>query len=132
MKQKILFFDGHCNLCNWAVNLLIRLDRRKILFYAPLSGATAKELALSVDHNKANQSVVYFRNKERIFKLSDAVIEVCTDIFPLGKVFYIFKLIPRFIRDSLYKWIAKHRYSFFGKKEKCRLPTPEEKERFLD
>ena len=67
MKEKIVFFDGHCNLCNFSVDLLIRLDYKNILLFAPLSGKAAKDVGIKQSNDEAQQSVVYFRNPSEIF-----------------------------------------------------------------
>ena len=132
MKQDIVFFDGHCNLCNKTVDILIKIDQKKLLTYAPISGKTAREVRLKSSLNDDELSVVFFKNKHHIFEKSDAVIEICNKILPLGGFFLLFKLIPRFIRDFVYQLVAKNRYLLFGKKITCRLPSEEEQERFLD
>ena len=131
-SKRIIFFDGHCNLCNRSVDLLIKLDRKELFLYAPLSGKTSTELGVLNKFPNSEQSVIYFRNKEEIFNYSDAVIEICSDLFIFGKIFLLFKFIPRFIRDALYLLIAKNRYRIFGKKDTCRIPTDHELSRFLD
>ena len=70
-----------------------------------------------------------FRKK---YEESDAIIEIAVRLFFGGKVFYLFKVFPKFIRDFFYQLIARNRYSFFGKRETCRIATSEEKARFLE
>lgn len=130
-EQNIVFFDGHCNLCNASVDLLIRLDRKRIFYYAPLSGKTSERFELWENHSEDQLSIIYYKDQEHIYRYSDAVIEIATDIFPFGKIFYLFKIIPRFIRNFFYHLIAKNRYALFGKRKTCRIPTAEEAKRFL-
>jgi predicted DCC family thiol-disulfide oxidoreductase YuxK len=132
MYQKIIFFDGLCNLCNGSISLLILLDKRKVFRYAPLTGKTAKNLGIKQSLNEASQSVVYYRGKDQVFEKSDAAIYIVSDLFYLGEVLLILRLIPRFIRDSIYSLIAKYRYRLFGKRDVCRLPSIDEKTLFLD
>lgn len=128
---RIVFFDGYCNLCNGAVSFLIKVDCNKRLKYAPLSGPSAKQYGIEQSSIEGEQTIIYKRD-DQIFDRSDAILEICADILPFGKVFLIFKIIPKFIRDSLYKFIAKNRFKMFGKRDTCRLPTPEERALFLD
>ena len=131
-RNNIVFFDGHCNLCNASINLLMKFDQKRKLIYAPLSGETSKKLGFINDFPSREESVVYYRDENQIFYYSDAAIEICVDIFLIGKAFYLFKLIPRFIRDRIYKFVGRNRYRFFGRKETCRIPSIEEKALFLD
>jgi len=129
-KNNIVFFDGHCNLCNCSVDLLIKLDTNEQLLYAPLSGKISKELGVINNLPTDELSVIYFRERDQFFNYSDAVIEICSDLFQFCKAFYVFKLIPRFIRDFLYLLVAKNRYKIFGKKETCRIPILPERNFF--
>lgn len=130
-KKNIIFFDGHCNLCNESVDLLIKFDKKNKFFFAPISGVTAKSFGVFKDVSAEKLSVAYLRGEKQIFLYSDAVIEIVVDLFLLGKLFYLFKIFPRFFRDSIYMVIARNRYKIFGKKETCRIPTEEEKGRFI-
>ena len=86
-RKKIIFFDGHCNLCSWSVDLLIKLDRKELFLYAPLSGITSSELGVLAEFPNSELSVIYYRNKEEIFNYSDAIIEICSDLFIFGGIF---------------------------------------------
>lgn len=132
--QQIVFFDGHCNLCNSSIDLLIQIDRKQILKFAPLSGTTAKQLHIeSCDEaGPQNQSVIFYRDSQNIFKRSDAALEICIDLFQFNILFKMLKLIPRFIRDGLYQFVARYRYQIFGRRDTCRMPTAELEKRFLD
>ena len=131
-SKNIIFFDGYCNLCNTTVDLLIKLDRRELFLFAPLSGKTSSDLGILNKFPSSELSVIYFRNKDEVYNYSEAIIEMSSDLFMFGRAFLVFKLIPRFIRDEIYLFIAKNRYRFFGKKESCRIPTQKELSRFLD
>jgi predicted DCC family thiol-disulfide oxidoreductase YuxK len=132
-NKNIVVFDGVCNLCHYSVELLLRLDSKKILSFTSLQGETVKQLDIHQERLALEeQSILYKRkNSEVLYYRSDAIIEILKDLFSLGFIFSIFKLIPRFIRDGIYRYIAKNRYKLFGKKETCRIPTEEEKSRFL-
>lgn len=131
--RNVVIFDGVCNLCNRAVDILIRLDRKAILSFAPMQGETAKEIGIHQERlAESEQSILYLKKQDDIvFYRSDAVIEIITDLFWWGKIVKVFKILPRFMRDGLYRWVAKNRYTFFGKRDTCRLPTKEEAARFL-
>jgi predicted DCC family thiol-disulfide oxidoreductase YuxK len=125
----VIFFDGVCNLCNRTVDFLIRRDKKRILRYAPLQGDAAREM-LAPDFFEALPSVV-FLDRTGVYQRSTAVLRAAAK---LGGVWSLAKwllIIPRPIRDSVYNWIGKNRYKWFGKKDSCRLPTPEERSMFL-
>lgn len=127
----IVFFDGVCTLCNESVDRLIKWDKNKVLRYASLQSNVA-EVHLSkifADGNQPN-SIVLYENGE-VFVKSDAVIRIGQLLGDIYSVSVLGKILPRRLRDALYDYIAKNRYKWFGKKETCRLPTPEEADLIL-
>jgi predicted DCC family thiol-disulfide oxidoreductase YuxK len=126
---KIIFFDGHCNLCNGFIDFLIRHDHKKNIFYSPLQGLAAKKLGLSQDNNLKS---VVFHDGHQVFQKSRAVIHVFCELGGVWSLVKVFKLTPSFILDLFYDLIAKNRYKIFGYKQTCRVPTAAEKVQFLD
>jgi predicted DCC family thiol-disulfide oxidoreductase YuxK len=126
----VLFFDGVCGLCNRFVDFILRHDRRRKLQMAPLQGETAAR-ALS-DDDRASLSTVVLLRGGRTYRRSAAVVRVLWD---MGRVWTIagalLWCVPRPLRDIGYNLVASNRYRLFGKKETCRLPTPEERGRVL-
>lgn len=129
VSQKIVFFDGVCALCNNFVDFLIVADRKKKYSYAPLQGVTFTVLNKSHDTNFPD-SVVFF-TEGRFYTKSTAALKIVTGLGRWYLLFGLFFLVPSSIRDIVYDWIANHRYRWFGQKESCRLPSPEEKKLFL-
>lgn len=130
MKQ-ILLFDGMCNLCNSAVNYIMEKDQKNQFKFASLQSDKGKELLYEFQIPSDIDSVVLIRADGHAFVKSDAALEVCALLGGPYKLLKIFKLVPRSIRDVFYSAVAKTRYRFFGQKETCRLPTKEERARFL-
>ena len=129
--MKILFFDGYCNLCNGLVDWVMKQDRRQTIQFASLQGKTAAE-KLNLSSSKIDfDTVIYFKDQQT-FERSNAILELLNDLGGFWKLFYIFKVIPVFVRDFIYNWVAKNRFRFFGRRETCRMPTPNEKARLLD
>lgn len=126
----ILFFDGVCGLCNRFVDFILRHDRNGALRLAPLQGETAEALLEAGDRESV--SSVILRVGDRNFRRSAAVVRVLwrLGLFwkPVGVLLW---LVPLPLRDLGYKLVARYRYRLFGKKETCRLPTPEERDRLL-
>ncbi|SDN33568.1 thiol-disulfide oxidoreductase DCC family protein [Alkalicoccus daliensis] len=129
--RQILLFDGVCNLCNSAVNFIMKNDNKNQFNFASLQSNKGEELLREFKVPLAVESVVLIRADGRAFVKSDAVLEICSLLGGPLKILKIFKFFPRPLRDAMYDLIAKFRYRFFGKKETCRLPTKEERARFL-
>jgi predicted DCC family thiol-disulfide oxidoreductase YuxK len=126
----ILFFDGVCGLCNGLVDWLLPRDTRQKLKFSTLQGVTANKL-LSEHHTQdLNTVVIWARGK--ILTRSDAILYCLNELGGIWSICKVFYLIPRFIRDGVYKFIATNRYRFFGQRTTCRMPLPGERLRFLD
>jgi predicted DCC family thiol-disulfide oxidoreductase YuxK len=130
LKQKnVVFFDGICHLCNGFVDAVITRDPQHRFLFAPLQGTTA-ELLLSPDDRLNLSTVIYYENG-KIYRRSDAVLKILSQTGGAAKLFSIAWIIPGPLRDFFYKIVAKNRYSWFGEREFCRLPTPEERSYLL-
>jgi predicted DCC family thiol-disulfide oxidoreductase YuxK len=128
-KDKIIFFDGVCNLCNGFINFIFSHDKKQIFKVASLQGSTAKSL-LSESEIDTLSTVIFYDQGIKYYR-SKAVIKILLLLGPPYNFMGIFLIIPDFLRDLVYKLIASNRYRMFGKKDSCRLPTPEERARFL-
>jgi len=129
-NDQIIFFDGVCGLCNRFVHLLIKADKQSSLKFAPLQGNTAKEL-LPVEYTYELKTIVFYQ-KHKISTESDAVLEILKSIGGIWIIFYMFRWVPKLIRDRIYQWISRYRTKWFGRLDSCRMPTKEERNRFLD
>lgn len=128
--DRIVFFDGVCGLCNKTVDFLIRTDKAKKLRYAPLQGYTAKRLLTKIQIENL-ESVVYYRDGKYLVS-STAVLRLLLDVGGLWKILSVFLILPAFVRNAVYFFIARRRYKWFGKSDTCRLPSAEERALFLD
>lgn len=127
--MRVLFFDGHCNLCSRFIDFLIRRDHRGVLNYAPLQGKTAR-VKLSPDLYMSLPSVVLLDGDE-VYLRSGAALRAMAMLGGIYSLAKIFLVVPSPVRDFVYNVIANNRYKIFGRRETCRLPTEEEKDRFL-
>ena len=127
----IVYFDGYCNLCNRFVDFLIRHDRRARLRFASLQSRTA-ERRVPARYTSQYTTMVFQDATDRIYVESGAAIRAIGALGGPYAGMYAFLAVPPFIRDRVYRWVADHRYLWFGKRETCRLPTPGERARFLD
>lgn len=125
----IVFFDGVCGLCNQFVSFLIRYDKKRRLVFSPLQGMTIQKTKAA---SFANEQTIVFLKGDLMFVKSKAAIEAVATLGGIWTLCKVFLFVPRFIRDFIYSWIARHRYQWFGKKEACRIPTLEEKPHFLE
>jgi predicted DCC family thiol-disulfide oxidoreductase YuxK len=120
LKHTIVLFDGICNLCNGSVNFLLKYDKKKQFRFLPLQDEKAKTLKTRLKIPDDIDSVVLI-SKEKVFTESDAIIEACKLLgFPWNSA-AVTRLMPQRLRNKIYRWIGKNRYSWFGKRESCRI-----------
>lgn len=128
--ESILFFDGVCGLCNKAVDFVLVRDSQQAIKFAPIQGDTARSLLTPADIQNINTMVLWV--KGRSYRKSAAAVRVLWRLSLGWKILgTLLWLIPLPLRNLGYMLVATNRYRFFGKKESCRLPTPEERLRFL-
>jgi predicted DCC family thiol-disulfide oxidoreductase YuxK len=130
-KKSIILFDGMCNFCNTSVNKIIKYDKKNVFKFAAIQSDAGKKLLieLSIDILKID-SILLIENNT-LFTKSTAVLKIAKQLSGLYKLSYSFIIIPLFIRDTIYDFIAKNRYKWFGKKESCMIPSIEVREKFL-
>ena len=128
----IVLFDGVCNLCNGSVQFILKRDRNRKFQFGSLQGKTGQEY-LRKYHLPADQFHSFMLIEANVlYTQSTAVLRVLKHLGRGWQFLYVFIYLPRFLRDGLYKLVAANRYRLFGKKDACRVPTVEEKERFLE
>src|SRR5690554_4410786 len=127
----IVLFDGVCNLCNSAVDLIIRNDKNGNLKVGALQDPKTKELLTDYAINSDYLDSIILIRGDQVFYKSRAALEITRKLKGLWPLLYGFIIVPAAVRDPIYDWIVRHRYRWYGKKDTCRLPTPEEKARFL-
>lgn len=129
--ERILFFDGVCNLCNGTVQWVIRQDSQQAIQFAALQSETAKlKLSFSGIDVQKLESLVFLEDGV-VYTHSDAALRLARVLGSPWSWVGIFIYVPKFIRDTVYRFIAKNRYAWFGKQESCLMPTPDLKKRFL-
>jgi len=127
----LVLFDGVCNLCNNAVDLIIRNDKKGHIKVAALQDQKTKELLKDYKINSDYLDSIILIRGDKVYYKSRAALEITKNLKGLWPLLYVFIIVPAFIRDPIYDFIARNRYRWYGKKETCRLPTPEERARFL-
>lgn len=133
-KNYIILFDGVCNLCNSSVQFVLKYDKKNRFLFTSLQSDAAKELLLQY---KVNKKIIYDLNSivllknDSVYVESDAILHIIKEFnYPL-KIMYYFKYIPKIIRDFIYKIISKNRYKWFGKRDKCMMPSEAIKNKFI-
>jgi predicted DCC family thiol-disulfide oxidoreductase YuxK len=127
--MKIIFFDGYCGLCNGFVDFIIKFDKNAVFKFSPLQSEFAKT-KLSQSDLKDLKSVVVLIN-DQTYRKAEAALKALAELGWPWKILLIFSLLPEKVLNFFYDLIAANRYRIFGKRETCRLPTPEERERFI-
>lgn len=122
--QRLVLFDGDCHFCNGAVLFIVDRDPNEHFLFAPLQSdlgqATLKKHGCADD---IDSIVVVERGVA--YTCSTAALRIARGLkWPWPVFFYLFTLVPRFVRDAAYRYFAKHRYQWFGRTDECRIPTP--------
>ena len=126
----IIFFDGVCSMCNRFVDLILRIDSKGVFRFAPIQGETAERLLPPLSKVPQEWSMFYL-DERGIREESDAFLEVYRRLGGAWWLFSLLRVVPRSVRDFTYRTVARNRYRWFGQRETCRIPSPEERCRFL-
>ncbi|MGN6495087.1 MAG: thiol-disulfide oxidoreductase DCC family protein [Agriterribacter sp.] len=130
-QHPVVLFDGVCNLCNSSVQFIIKKDKNKQFYFASLQGETGQALLKKFQLSTNHFNSFILVKDERVYTKSTAVLKLLKMLGGWWKLLYAFIVVPPFIRDAIYSFIAVNRYRWFGKRESCMLPTPDLRERFL-
>ena len=129
--KKIIVFDGICLLCNSFVQFLLKRDKSKQFYFTTAQSTFAQELNKTKPFSMSSlDSVIYLQNG-RVLTESTAILSILTDLGGMWRLFVLFKLVPPFIRNAMYRFCARRRYRVFGKRESCMIPDPEWSDRFM-
>jgi predicted DCC family thiol-disulfide oxidoreductase YuxK len=132
MVKKIILFDGVCNLCNKAVTYIIDHDPKDQFRFAALQSDVGASLLekYQIDPEKTD-SIILIKNDQAFIK-AGAALRIARGLSGALPLLYGFTVLPKFITNSVYDFIARNRYNWFGKKDNCMIPTPDLKSKFLD
>ena len=130
--QPLLLYDGVCLLCNGLIKFVLKADKKGKIHISPLqSDYAGKRLEGTDIIAKDLDSVVLIANSQ-VYSSSRAVLELFRLLgFPY-QLLYIFRVVPSFIRDAIYRWIARNRYGWFGKADACLMPDKRFMDRFIE
>lgn len=127
--MKVIFFDGVCGLCNGFIDFVMKIDKDQKFHFSPLQSEYARQNL--PEQMTTDLKTVVYKDGDHLSMKSDAVLKILQEIGGPWKLAMMGKVLPRALRDSAYEMVAENRYKLFGKKETCRLPTPEERGRFV-
>ena len=131
--KKLILFDGVCNLCNNAVLEVIKYDKKKVFLFADIQSKTGETITkeLGIDVSKLDSILLYVPD-ESYYSKSTAALKIAKEFSGYWKILQIGTLLPDFFNDFFYDYIARNRYKWFGRKEKCMIPTPSIKAKFFE
>ncbi len=131
--KKIILFDGLCNLCDSSVQFVIKHDTNDQFRFVALQSDLGQKIISHIGINEKNiDSVVLYEPGIAYYYKSNAALQVAKNLGGLFHLGTVFRIIPTTLRNALYDYIAKNRYSWYGKKQHCMIPTPELKAKFLE
>ncbi len=132
LQQKIVLFDGVCNLCSSSVQFILKRDKRDQFLFGSLQGNYGQGILkkYGMPQNEFNSFMLL--EEDNLYTKSSGALRMLKHLGGAWSLLYAFIIVPKFIRDAVYNFVATNRYKWFGKKEECWLPKTEWKKKFLD
>lgn len=131
LPQTILFYDGVCQFCDGAVQFLLRHDRQLKFHFCALQSTVGQQILQKFGYTSPNLDTIVMLHQGRIYTESTAVLTSLKLVGGFWQLWYGCMVLPVFFRDGLYRWFARNRYRWFGKKAECRIPDIQQRARFL-
>lgn len=130
--KKIILFDGVCNLCDSSIQFIIKHDKKDIFRFVALQSEIGLEIIkhIGIDTSKIDSILLYEPGKAYYYK-AQAALKIAKELGCIYTAISWFSILPNFLTNTVYDYIAKNRYKWYGKKEACMIPTPELKAKFL-
>lgn len=132
LPERIVIFDGVCNLCEFSVNFIYERDQKGKFAFTPAQSPLGQKLLQKYRINTRKLDTVVLVKHDRAYSQSTAALKIAEELDPPWNALQVFSWLPLAIRDSLYDLIARNRYEWFGKKESCMIPASELKSRFFE
>jgi predicted DCC family thiol-disulfide oxidoreductase YuxK len=130
-QNPILLFDGVCNLCSNSVQFVLSHNGKENIKFASLQSEFGTQILANSNLPTDYTSSLVLLENDKTYVKSDAALKLTKHLNGAWKIGSIFLLVPKFIRNPIYGWVANNRYKWFGKKEVCWIPEPKWSERFL-
>lgn len=132
MDHPLVLYDGVCRFCNGAVNFLVDRDPGKRLRFASLQSAFGQAILREQGLSASDLETMILIDGGRAYFRSTAALRAVGKLAGPWRAATVLLVVPAFLRDAVYRIVARNRYRWFGKLDQCRVPTPELRERFLD
>lgn len=130
-NHKIILFDGVCNLCNGAINFVIKKDKKNNFKFAALQSDIGRELTSKFNIDRSKVDSIILIDGDTHYEKSSAALHIAKHLYGAYPLLFGFMIVPKFIRNGVYDYVARNRYKWFGKKESCMIPTTNLKSKFL-
>lgn len=131
-NKKIVLFDGVCNLCNSVIQYVIKHDKKDIFRFVSLQSDLGQNILKHIGIDSKNiDSVILYEPGIAYYYKSNAAFEIAKSLGGFFSIGIVFRIIPTAFRNSIYDFIAKNRYKWYGKSESCSIPTAELQSKFL-
>ena len=127
----LVLYDGECGLCDRSVQFILKFDSAGLFRFATLQGATGAKYLKKAGLPEDYVGSVLLVDDQGVHSHSTAALRIMRRLDAPARWMGIGRLVPRFLRDGVYNFIARHRFQWFGKSDACRLPSPDESARFL-
>jgi len=121
-RKPVIFFDGFCNLCSGSAQFVIRNDRKRIFRLLPLQGREAKYILETVRRDDNFPDSIVLLQEGKVYTKSAAALRIAMRLRFPWPLFAVFFIIPPFLRDFIYDWIARNRKRWFGSRNSCYIP----------
>lgn len=131
MAHPVIFFDGVCNLCNAAVQFILKHDKAAVFKLAALQSDAAIHLLANQPIDAIASDSILLLDDGKVYSRSTAALRIAKQLSGGWRLLYIFIIVPAFLRDFIYNLVARNRYRIWGKLESCMVPAPEQQKRFL-
>lgn len=129
MNFPVVFYDGECGFCNRSVQFILDHEKSGVVHFCALQSAMAQQFFWEQHRSQPGLSTLYFWNGEQLFERSTGALKITGYLRAPASWLKVLLIVPRFIRDGVYNWIAKRRHKLAGRQ--CALPTPEQRRRFI-
>ena len=128
--RRLILFDGECNFCDASVQFIIKRDPKALFKFTSLQSDSGIDMLRKFGVSEKTDSIVLIEG-DHYYTESTAALKIARNLTGLWKLCYIFIVVPKPLRDIVYRFVAKSRYKWFGKKDACMLPSAEQRKRFL-
>jgi predicted DCC family thiol-disulfide oxidoreductase YuxK len=130
-RNPILIYDGVCQLCDTFVQFVLKRERVPILTFVASQSESGQKLLRSFDMDNLAENSVLLIKKGKVYSKSRAIFELLPYLSFPWQILVVFKIIPTRLTDLVYDFVARNRYTFFGKRDVCRIPAEHHQKRFL-